>query len=128
MKIEFRKIPMHDTEFSINEDSVDFTGIFSKISSKIAKLDSTISGELNVECCKCGESFKKSIDEKLDLLLSDGIYKTENNEDNEERIVIEVEDHFVDFEEILNSELESLKSDFHICENCTDKEFVEVEF
>ena len=39
-------------------------------------------------------------------------------EEDEENIVIEVENHIIDFDDILNSELESLRSEYHICEEC----------
>lgn len=127
MKIEFRKIPLTDSEISLNSDSVEFSGIFSKISSRLAKVDAKFSGNCDVECCKCGKSFNIELDEKLNLLLSDGIYESNNDEDDE-KIIIEVEDHIVDFEEILQSEIESLRSEYYICDDCTDREFVEVEY
>ena len=126
MKIEFRKVPLQDSEFKINNNSVEFSGIFSKISSKLAKLESNISGECEVECCKCGQPFTIKLDEKLDLLISDGIYSSNDEED--ERVVIEVEDHMVDFDGILISELESIKSEYFVCDGCKDKDFVEIEY
>ena len=39
MKIEFRKIPLNSSEFKIDLNSVKFLGTFSKISSKLAKID-----------------------------------------------------------------------------------------
>ena len=54
------------------------------------------------------------VDEELQLLLSDGIYKG----DESEYLLIEVENSLIDFNEIIESELNSIKSDYHICENC----------
>ena len=42
MKIEFRKIPLQDSEFEISSNSVKFLGTFSKISSKLAKINSKL--------------------------------------------------------------------------------------
>lgn len=128
MKIEFKKIPLQASEFEINSNSVNFLGTFSKISSKLAKINSELSGTFDVDCCKCGETFKIPVEEKIDFLLSDGIYSSENT-DNEEFVIIEVDDHVVDLNEILHSELESLKSEYHVCETCKKNDnLVEIEY
>ena len=127
MKIEFRKIPLDESEFEISSNSVKFLGTFSKISSKLAKINSKITGNCEVDCYKCGVSFPIPLDLDIDFLLSDGIYSSEVND--EESVIIEVEDHILDFNEVLHSELESLKSEYHICDNCkTNDELVEIEY
>ena len=125
MKIEFRKIPLNSSEFEINSDSVKFSGTFSKISSKLAKIDGIIQGQLEVDCCKCGQSMEISLEESTTFLVSDGVYSSED----EEYIVIEVENHILDFDEILQSELESLKSEYYICDTCKkNNDYVEIEY
>ncbi|PIF04072.1 MAG: hypothetical protein CSA86_02980 [Arcobacter sp.] len=127
MKIEFRKIPLQDSKFEITSNSVKFLGTFSKISSKLAKIDSKLYGECDVDCCKCGSTFSIPLDLEVKFLLSDGIYSSE--QDDEEFVIIEVEDHILDFDEILHSELESLKSDYHVCDNCKlNDTLVEIEY
>jgi len=127
MKIEFRKIPLQDTEFEIFSNSVKFLGTFSKISSKLAKIDSKLTGNCDVDCCKCGITFDIPVNLDINFLLSDGIYSSENND--EELVIIEVEDHILDFNEVLHSELESLKSEYHVCDNCkTNDNLVEIEY
>jgi len=127
MKIEFRKIPLQETEFEISSNSVKFLGTFSKISSKLAKINSKLSGNCDVDCCKCGITFDVPVDSEIEFLLSDGIYSSESND--EELVIIEVEDHFLDFNEVLHSELESLRSEYHVCDNCkTNDNLVEIEY
>lgn len=126
MKIEFRKIPLNTSEFEIDSNSVKFSGTFSKISSKLAKIDGSIKGYLEVDCCKCGQTFKISLDDEAIFLVSDGVY---SNQNEEEFVVVEVENHILDFDEILQSELESLKSEYHICDTCKkNNDFVEIEY
>jgi uncharacterized metal-binding protein YceD (DUF177 family) len=126
MKIEFRKVPLQESGFEIVSDSVKFSGTFSKISQKLAKISAHINGTFTVECCKCGKEIELELDEEVDLLVSDGIYSSSEDEEN---IVIEVEDHIIDFDDILNSELESLRSEYHICEECDNNEnFIEIEY
>ena len=69
MKIEFRKIPLQDTEFEITSNSVKFLGTFSKISSKLAKINSKLSGNCDVDCCKCGITFDVPVDSDIEFLL-----------------------------------------------------------
>ena len=127
MKVEFRKIPLQETEFEISSNSVKFLGTFSKISSKLAKINSNLSGNYDVDCCKCGITFDVPVDSDIEFLLSDGIYSSESND--EELVIIEVEDHFLDINEVLHSELESLRSEYHVCDNCKiNDDLVEIEY
>ena len=126
MKIEFSKLPRNKNNFEINSDSVKFLGNFCRISGTIARIDSQIVGNYNVECCKCGNSITKNIDENIIYTLSDIPLSSKDERENE--IIIEVNNHIVDFDEILNGELESIKSDYYICNDCnTNESFVDIE-
>jgi len=128
VKIEFRKVPTDNTKFEILLNSVKFLGFFSRITSNLVKVDTTLIGNYDVDCCKCGDLFNISLDEKINFLISDGIY-TLDDRDNEEAIVIEVENHIIDFDELLHSEIESLKSEYYICNTCKNNDkFVEQEY
>ncbi|MDD2697891.1 MAG: hypothetical protein PHF17_03715 [Arcobacteraceae bacterium] len=116
MQIEFKKVPSLEKEFSIKLNSVEFSGTFCKISQNLVKLKSKIVGKLLVDCCKCGEEHYIEVDEIQDFILSDGEFSSSNEREGE--IVIEIENHVVDFDEILSSELESISSDYHICPDC----------
>ncbi len=127
MKIEFRKIPLQASEFEITSNSVKFLGTFSKISSKLAKINSNLTGDCDVDCCKCGTTFSIPVNNEVEFLVSDGIYSSDQND--EEFVIIEVEDHMLDFDEILHSELESLKSEYHVCDACKNNDdLVEIEY
>jgi len=127
VKIEFRKIPLDESEFEISSNSVKFLGTFSKISSKLAKINSKLVGKCDVDCCKCGTTFTIPINTEVKFVVSDGIYSSE--QDEEEFVIIEVEEHLLDFDEILHSEIESLKSEYHICDTCKNNdELVEIEY
>ena len=128
MKIEFRKLPIESTEFEILSNSVKFLGTFSKITSNLAKVDTTLLGNCDVDCCKCGKTLNIELDEKIKFLVSDGIY-TPDSRDDEEAIVIEIENHIVDFDELLHSEIEPLNSEYYICDTCKkDDKFIELEY
>jgi len=116
------------TEFEILSNSVKFLGTFSKISSNLTKINSSLLGDCSVDCCKCGEIITINLDEKINFLVSDGIYSSDDRKD-EEYVIIESKDHILDFDEILHSELESLKSEYYICDICKKNDnYVEIEY
>ena len=114
MKIEFRKVPQINKELEFNYNSVKIEGTFCKISQSLVKIDAVLKGSTDIDCCRCGITEQIEVDEELQLLLSDGLYKG----DESEYLLIEVENSLIDFNEIIESELNSIKSDYHICENC----------
>jgi len=118
LKIEFRKVSSGLKDFNLDMVSVNFEGTFCKISSKLVEMDAKLSGNTEVTCCKCGELFTTQLDEDFKFIISDGIY----DGNDEQRSIIETDDGFIDFDEIIKSEIESIKSDYHICDNCIDSE------
>ncbi len=114
MKIEFRKVPQLNKELEFDYNSVKIEGTFCRISQSLVKIDAVLKGSTDIDCCRCGITEQIEVDEELQLLLSDGLYKG----DESEYLLIEVENSLIDFNEIIESELNSIKSDYHICENC----------
>ena len=114
MKIEFRKVPQTPKELEVEYNSVKIEGTFCKISQSLVKVDAVLLGNTDIDCCRCGIAEQIEVDEELHLLLSDGVY----NKDESEYLVIEVENNLIDFDEIIESELNSIKSDYHICKDC----------
>ncbi|QOG13305.1 DUF177 domain-containing protein [Arcobacter sp. FWKO B] len=126
MQIEFKKVPFNKKNFQIDYNLVKFEGTFCKMSQELAKIEATISGKLNIICSRCGKNIDLDINESIELLVSDGVYTPDNESDID---VIEVYGGSIDFEEILNSELESIQSDYHICDECVnDNQVLEKEF
>ena len=114
MKIEFRKVPQTPKELEVEYNSVKIEGTFCKISQSLVKVDAVLLGNTDIDCCRCEIAEVIEVDEELHLLLSDGVY----NKDESEYLVIEVENNLIDFDEIIESELNSIKSDYHICKDC----------
>jgi len=77
----------------------------------------TISGKVNVECVKCLNEFEKEINEEVNFK----VVKPPYNGFDENYDIIEQEK--LDIEEILKSEIESIKSDYNICPKCQNEEF-----
>jgi len=118
MKVEFRKIPFEPKAFSFSSDSVDFEGTFCKISSTLAKFNAKLSGTTIVSCYKCGDDMNLKLSETIDFIVSDGIY----SDDKHEETVVEVDNNIIDFEELINSEISSINTDFHICDKCKNND------
>ena len=116
MKIEFRKVPFKASEFKSSLDSVKIEGTFCKISSTLVKVDALLSGETLINCCRCGKEDTLKLEEEEKFLLSDGIFK----ENESDELVIEVYNSTIDFDEIIESELESIKTDYYLCDNCLE--------
>jgi hypothetical protein len=124
MKIEFRKVPQTPKEFKASLDSVEIEGPFCKISQSLVKIDAVLKGSTEIDCCRCGITDTITLDEEANFLLSDGIYKKAESED----LVIEIDNSLIDFDDIIESELESIKSDYYLCENCSQNNDYEQEF
>lgn len=116
MKIEFRKVPTTSKELIVKKDLVKISGTFCKITPTLVKIDAILAGITTTNCSRCNAEEKININEKLDFLLSDGIYNNENHQE----IVIETNNGIIDFDEIIESELNSIKSDYYLCEECTN--------
>jgi len=126
VKIEFKKVPRDIKKLKVEFNSVKIEGIFYKIALSLVKIEAKLSGNIEVDCSRCVQTETLTLDEELKLLLSDGIFK---GEEKEEFLVIEVENSLIDFDEIIQSELNSIKSDYHLCKKCLQKdEFIEQEF
>jgi uncharacterized metal-binding protein YceD (DUF177 family) len=126
MKIEFKKVPQAPKEFKVKLDSVEIEGTFCKISQSLVKIDAVLKGSTEIDCCRCGITDTITLNEDANFLLSDGIYKDDTESED---LVIEIDNNLIDFDEIIESELESIKSDYYLCEKCShDNSNFEKEF
>ena len=55
------------------------------------------------------------VNEEIEFFISDGIYEDENSIELD---VVESFDGIADIDELLNSEIELIKSDYHSCKEC----------
>ena len=115
MTIEFRKVPKEGFDFSVELDGVTFSGNAVKENSKLLKCSGNIFGTVKHSCDRCGEDMDLVVDEDVEVLVSDGVY--EGTED-ELLNIIEFVDEKVDFNEIINSEIEAIKSGYFYCKKC----------
>ena len=115
MKVILRRVTKTPLDFELKSDEITFKGYLEYHSGKLILLKATISGLLSKPCDICAEDFMLPLDEEVEFFISDGLY---NNDISLELDVIESFDGNADLDEILNSEIELIKSDYHSCPNC----------
>jgi len=115
VKVLLRKVTKTPLDFDIKSNEITFKGYLQYHSGKLILLKADLNGSVDTECNSCGENFKLHLDEKIEFFISDGLYNDENNLDID---VVESFDSSADLDELLNSELELIKSDYHYCDSC----------
>lgn len=112
-----RKITQTPKDFSISIDGIELKGQISRKASKIFEMNAMLKGSLELTCDISGDLFVKSFEQPLVLYISDGIWDVQSqNSRLDDFDIIEFFDGFIDVEYILQSEIESIKMDYHIKE------------
>ncbi len=124
MKVAFRKITKTPLDFELQSSEIIFKGYLEYHSGKLVLLKASLSGVLEKDCDTCAQPFPLKVDENVEFFLSDGIY----DGDEDELDVVESFDGFVDLEELLASEIELIKSDYHKCDSCKNNDVDELTF
>ncbi|PAF48883.1 hypothetical protein BKH41_04440 [Helicobacter sp. 12S02232-10] len=114
MKIEMRKITQTPKEFSLKSEGLVLKGEISRKASKLFRMDASLSGTLELICDMSGDSFLKEFSDSLVLYISDGLWDMQSQSLKfDDFDVIEFFDGFIDIGYILESEIESIKMDYH---------------
>ncbi len=117
MNIPFRRITSTPTAFKVDAEGVTLEGEVVFTERNLALLKAVLSGEVNLTCDICAEDFATMLNEKIELLISNGIYKGFN----ETYDVVEIQES-LDLNEFIHSEVELIKNDYHSCESCKKQE------
>jgi len=115
MRIELRRVTKTPLDFEIASDKVTFKGYLQYHSGKLVLLKAKLKGSIDTQCDLCAKDIELDIDEDIEFFVSDGIYNDENNIDID---VVESFNSMADMDELLNSEIELVKNDYHNCEEC----------
>lgn len=116
MKIEFRKIPYTTSPLEMRVGELDCKGEFFKESTRLTICNFNLTGSVETICDRCGIEMSVDVNENFSLKLVDGISDEEGLE------TIECHDHMVDFDEVIESEINAIRSDYHYCSACIEKE------
>ena len=115
MKVVLRRVTKTPLDFEVKSDEMTFKGYLQYHAGKLILLKANLFGSLEKSCDICAEEFKMSVNEEVEFFISDGIY---GDEDNLELDVVESMDGNADMDELLNSEIELIRSDYHSCDEC----------
>lgn len=111
-KLEFNQISQSGLKFETKSDEVKLYGLLKKKSLNLVSCEAKLSGKFDHYCDRCGIEFVLSLDEDVNLILSNGFYKDSNLD------AMEFFDGFIDVDEILQSELQAYLSEYHYCDKC----------
>lgn len=117
MKIKLIKVSKTPSDFEMKTDKITFKGFLQYDSDKLFRLNAQIMGELPVTCDICANEYEMHLDENVEFFISNGLYESSNESLID---VVEAMDGEADMDEILTSELELIKSDYHSCPECDD--------
>jgi len=123
MQIALSKISTTPKDFQAQFGGLSLCGSLERISKDVVALKARLTGEIELECDRCGKSFTLPQDQELDLKLSDSLIETQDDLD-----IIEFLDGIIDIEYIIQSEIESQKALYNYCKDCSDREDYEIEF
>jgi uncharacterized metal-binding protein YceD (DUF177 family) len=116
MKVALRKVTTTPLDFEVKSNEITFKGYLQYHSGKLILLKAHLSGFVDTECDVCAKEIKLPVDEEIEFFISDGVYEDEQN--NLDLDVVESLDSMADLDELLNSEIELIKSDYYSCEEC----------
>ena len=116
MQIEFKKIPTTGVHFEVSLGDIAVVGNATKIDKIMVRVDGAMRGSVAHICDRCAAEFNLEVDEKVEVLACDGLYEDKSGEDLLN--IVEFFDGSINFDTILQSELEALRSDYHYCGGC----------
>ncbi len=114
MKLDFRKVSKTKKSVEVSSQGVTLKGEISLGRDNLTEFKGKLSNNVEVICDRCASPFMLPLDEEVHLKFSDGIYRGFD----EEADVIEFFDGKIDFNQVLDSEIESKKLEYHICPKC----------
>ena len=114
MKVDFKKIGRSPKSVTVEREGVMLSGELTQGSGSLTDFKGKLSNNIKVQCARCGEEYEIPLDEELFLKFSDGLYRGSDPEAD----VIEFYDGKIDMDEVLRSEIESIRLEYHICPDC----------
>ena len=124
MQIAFDKVGSTAKPVALRAEGILLEGTLRKSGYHQVALDALLSGNLELDCDRCGDTYDHNVDSKLTLKLSDLV-----SEDKDDLDIIEFLDGKIDILYILESEINALRETYHYCDKCnkSDEEF-EIEY
>ncbi len=112
MKIAFHKISRRPVEIEHTLNGCHLKGDIKRVSAHEVELNATLNGVTQLYCDRCGKSIDRDINTKLQLKLSDRAVGMDDLD------TIEFADGFVDFDYLIDSEINLLSAGYNYCSEC----------
>jgi len=124
MKIVFDKVGSTAKPIRLSAEGILLEGTLKKSGYHQVTLDAKLSGNVELDCDRCGDTYDYKMDSMFTLKLSDRV-----SEDKDDLDIIEFLDGKIDILYILESEINALKGSYHYCDKCnnSDEDF-EIEY
>ena len=119
MNIVLRKVTNNPLDFEVKSNEINFKGYVEYHKGKLILLNANISGPLATQCDICGDEFIMKLDENIKFFISDGQFEDDGSCELD---VVESFDGSVAVEELLDSEIQLIKSDYHKCDSCKSED------
>ncbi|MDD2399176.1 MAG: hypothetical protein PHR75_01010 [Sulfurovum sp.] len=124
MKIEFEKVGTTPKPFKVEFEGAKLEGNLYKSGYHRVVLEGKLSGNIKLDCDRCGSPFDYPLENFLKLTISD-----QPVEDKDDLDIIEFLDGRIDLSYILESEINALRGSYHYCAKCSNSdEMFEAEF
>ena len=124
MKVPFKNLGYQQQNISrvvkINKDEVTLKATLVKKAHHFVVLEGVLSGQIELVCDSCAKSYQYDLNEEVNLILTDLLYKN-SQKDLDFEIdydIIEFLDGNIDIDYIISSELNLIKCDYHKCKQC----------
>ncbi len=114
MKIDFKKISKEPRSFVYESNGLTLKGCIYRKQAHLYMMDALLVGDILLTCDKSGEEYVKTLNEKLNFGISDGIFPSHTLKELE---VVEFFDGYIDIAFLLESEVESIKLEYHTKEH-----------
>lgn len=125
MKIPFKSITpqIKKIDYRLSSDGFDIMlkAQLLRRDSVFVKLDACFEGKVNLECDSCAEDYEEEIAQEVVLYVTDRVIKRDQLSDDEMSYdIVEFPDGIIDIDEVITSEINAIKLDYHKCKNCNN--------
>jgi len=114
MRIPFRRIGSDPQTFALEKGGIKMEGTLRQYRPSLVLMEAKIGGSMEVDCFRCGDSFDIIPDEQICFLISEGVFRGQD----ETYDVVEMHEGVIDLDEVLESEIALIGSDYHACGRC----------
>ena len=122
MRVAFARVGADNFAVDYARDRLAIKGFLTRVSGSngLVKLHGRLSGTASVICDVCAGAFDCKVNEPVELLISNGIYRAPRDAELFDEPIMEMNDT-IDLDEIFDSEFGAFECDYHRCPKCLNE-------